>query len=283
MHCGAMLEAALDVLYSIGGNFLETMPDPKAIRANLRLIPLRVHQDILLNSSMLEDAAELTILLPSKTRYEQEGGGTQTSTERRLRYSPEIAGHRIPEARAEWRILNDLGEALGLPMKLDDAEAIRNEMDRVMPMYRGIAQLKTEGDSFQYGGPLLCAQPDFVGRFSALSPPPERASGKFFVASRRGTQFNSMILKETDALTGCARDEIVMNGTDAMRLEIEEGDAVELRSPLGSMIARVALGDVKSGSIQAHWPECNGLIERLYDPASGEPDYNAEVTVRKLK
>ncbi|MDX2180261.1 MAG: FdhF/YdeP family oxidoreductase [Bryobacteraceae bacterium] len=283
MHCGAMLEAALDVLYSVGGNFLETMPDPEAIRANLRLIPLRVHQDILLNASMLEDAAELTILLPSKTRYEQEGGGTQTSTERRLRYSPEITGHRIPEARAEWRILNDLGEALGLPMKLDNAEAIRAEMDRVMPMYRGIAQLKAEGDSFQYGGPLLCAQPDFVGRFSALSPPPERAGGKFFVASRRGTQFNSMILKETDALTGCARDEILMNPTDAMRLEIEEGDAVELRSPLGAMIARVALGDVKSGSIQAHWPECNGLIERLYDPASGEPDYNAEVTVRKLK
>ncbi len=286
MHCGAMLDAAaagdLDALYAIGGNFLETMPDPARMSEALRRVPLRVHQDILLNSSMLEDAGELTVLLPAQTRYEQEGGGTQTSTERRLRYTPEIPGHRIGEARSEWRILVDLGKAMGIDLKLESADAIREEMDRVMPMYRGIAQLKAEGDSFQYGGRLLCSAPDFVGQFSPLTLPVSRGDGKLFVATRRGTQFNSMILKERDALTGCSRDEIIVSAADARQHQLEEGDSVELTSALGRMTARIKLGDVRPGSIQAHWPEANDLIHRQYDPKSGEPDYNAEVTLKKL-
>jgi anaerobic selenocysteine-containing dehydrogenase len=102
------------------------------------------------------------------------------------------------------------------------------------------------------------------------------------VATRRGTQFNSMILKERDALTGCARDEIVVSAADAQKHQLQEGDSVELTSALGRMTARIKLGDVRPGSIQAHWPEANDLIHRQYDPKSGEPDYNAEVTLKKL-
>lgn len=286
LHCGAMLDAAhdgaLDVLYAIGGNFLETMPDPVRMAQSLERVPLRIHQDILLNSSMLADAGEATILLPAKTRYEQEGGGTQTSTERRLRYSPELS-RQVGEARSEWKILVDLGRRCGKNLRFENGDAIRAEMDYVMPMYRGIAQLKAEGDSFQYGGPLLCTAPDFVGKFSALPLPPSRSeSGKFFVVTRRGTQFNSMIYKDRDALTGCARDEIILNADDLRKLSLQDGDSVELRSSLGRMAAKVKTGDTRAGSIQAHWPEANVLIERLYDPQSGEPDYNAEVTVTKL-
>ena len=35
----------------------------------------------------------MIVLLPAQTRYEQRGGGTSTSTERRIRFSPEIPGH----------------------------------------------------------------------------------------------------------------------------------------------------------------------------------------------
>lgn len=285
LHCGAMLDADLDVFYVVGGNFLETMPDPHYIEERLKLTPLRVHQDILLNSSMLADAGEMTILLPAKTRYEQEGGGTQTSTERRIRYTPEIPGHRIAEARAEWKILCQLGKACGVDLGFDHADQIREEIDQVMPMYRGIAQLKKEGDSFQYGGPILCTAPGFKGKFSSLDTPPARPSSpdRFFVITRRGTQFNSMIYKDRDALTGAARDEVIMATVDVLRLELKDGDRIELRSPLGAMEARVMSStDVRPGSIQAHWPEANILIDRFYQPASGEPDYNAEVTLRKL-
>jgi anaerobic selenocysteine-containing dehydrogenase len=102
LFMGQILEAchegAIDVLYNLGGNPLETMPDPVYIKDALERVPLRIHQDIVLNRAALLDAAEATLLLPAQTRYEQAGGGTATSTERRIRFSPQVPGPAIAEA-----------------------------------------------------------------------------------------------------------------------------------------------------------------------------------------
>jgi molybdopterin-dependent oxidoreductase alpha subunit len=83
-----MIEGAgrgeIDVLYSSGGTFLEVLPDPALVRDALREVPLRVHQDIVVSSQMLVDPGDVVVLLPAATRYEQRGGGTQTTTERRI-------------------------------------------------------------------------------------------------------------------------------------------------------------------------------------------------------
>src|SRR6185436_19048329 len=106
-------EGGMDLLYLVGGNMLETMPDPQSARRGLSKPKVRVHQDIVLNTSTLVDAQELVVVLPAQTRYES--GGTSTSTERRIRYSPAVAdpdGVNIPEARAEWEIPSLIGRAL---------------------------------------------------------------------------------------------------------------------------------------------------------------------------
>jgi molybdopterin-dependent oxidoreductase alpha subunit len=298
MHCGAMLEAAargdLDVLYLLGGNFLDTMPEPERMRSALGKLPLRIHQDIVFNTSMLVDSGEATLLLPACTRYEQRGGGTQTSTERRLRYSPYIAGHDVGEARSEWEILAEIGRrSLEGPareaMAFADADQIREEMDRVMPMYRGIAQLKREGDSFQYGGKRLLeggicpALPEGRARFSILDgPAAEEGQETMMLTTRRGAQFNSIVFEGRDALTGAARDEVLLSREDASRLGVTAGDRVLLRSETGELALRVRIGPAAAGTLHAHWPEANVLIRRQYDPASGEPDYNARVTIEKV-
>ena len=109
----AMVEAGargnLDVLYSSGGNFLDVLPDPASVQDALERVPVRVHQDIVVSSQMLVDPGEVVVLLPACTRYEQRGGGTETTTERRVLFSPEIPGPRIGEARSEWEIFADLG------------------------------------------------------------------------------------------------------------------------------------------------------------------------------
>ena len=291
MSCGAMLDAAgeglLDVFYVIGGNFVDTMPDPVRISAAMARVPVRVHQDIVLNSSMLLDSGEACIILPAKTRYEQSGGGTQTSTERRIRYSPHIPGHEVGETRSEWEILAEIGRRAGAPIRFDSADEIRAEMDRVMPLYRGIVQLRAEGQSFQYGGPRLleggvCANlPEGRARFSVVEPP--AASTALKLATRRGTQFNSLVFKETDALTGGAREDVFLSPADASRLGIQSGDPIVLESDLGSMQGRARIEDVQPGTVHAHWPEANVLVACRYDPQSGEPDYNAEITVRRTK
>jgi len=111
-----MIDAAhqgdLDVFYQVGGNFLETLPDPDYVRQALEQIPLRVHQDIILNQQMLVEPRDLVLLLPARTRYEQPGGGTETTTERRILFSPEIPGRRIGESRAEWEIFTMLAQAV---------------------------------------------------------------------------------------------------------------------------------------------------------------------------
>ena len=109
-----MVEAAhrgrLDVLYCAGGNLLRTMPDTDHVREALARVPVRVHQDIILTDQMLIEPGEEVWLLPAKTRYEQDDGGTETSTERRVMFSPELP-RTVGEARAEWKILRDLAAA----------------------------------------------------------------------------------------------------------------------------------------------------------------------------
>jgi molybdopterin-dependent oxidoreductase alpha subunit len=302
MSAPEMLVAAgrgdVDVFYIAGGNFLETMPEPDRMRATLERVPCRVHQDIVLNTSMLADPGEVVVLLPGQTRYEQKGGGTLTSTERRIRYSPEIPGPRIGEAMAEWEIFMRVGEAALAAEKrhlihFDSADQIRAEMDRVMPLYQGIASLHREGDSVQYGGQLLCSNgvcanlPGGRARFSPVEPPPLYAQSgadgnRFYLATRRGKQFNSMVFDSRDPLTGSkSRDEIFISPEDAARLDLRNGDGVRLLSEAGEMQGVCRLAPVVSGTLQAFWPEANVLIGNRLDPASREPDYNAWVTLEK--
>jgi len=291
-----MIEAAhrgeIKFLYSIGGNLLETMPDPNFVAEALAKVPLRVHQDIVLNTSMLLDADEAVVLLPGQTRYEQRGGGTSTSTERRIRFTPEIPGHRIGETLPEWEIPVSIGrKSMSNGDKLfpfDDTQTIREEMSRVMPIYQGIEKLTKEGDQLQWGGPYLfkdgfTAMANNRALFTVLDPPDRRAAeGKFYLATRRGKQFNSMTFGTTDRLMGAGRrDMIFISPEDAERLQLKDGATVIVRSDTGEMKGIVQFAPVKSGTLQAYWPEANVLISRRTDPVSGEPDYNAEVWIEK--
>ena len=54
----AARQGLLDVMYIAGGNFLETMPEPRVVEEAISKPPLRVHQDIVLTSQMLVEPAE---------------------------------------------------------------------------------------------------------------------------------------------------------------------------------------------------------------------------------
>src|SRR5579864_5488630 len=134
----------IDALWQTGGNFVDTMPEPERVIQAMKNIKLRIHQDICVSSNMLIEPADTVLLLPTRTRYEQRGGGTETSTERRVIYSPEIPGPRLPETKDEWEIpvlvaqrADSVRASLFFPWK--DTQDIRDEIDRVCPTYKGIA------------------------------------------------------------------------------------------------------------------------------------------------
>lgn len=282
----------LDLLYCVGGNFLGTLPDPAYVRSALGRAKLRVHQDILLTDQMLVPGEEV-ILLPARTRYEQEGGGTETSTERRVMFSPEIR-RQVGEARSEWRILLEVAGAAHPErahlLGCGDARAIREEIARVVPLYEGVQRLGRTGDAFQYGGPHLCSDgkfgtPDGKARFKAVELPDlSRRPGDYWLSTRRGKQFNTLVFADVDPLNGAPRDAVLMNEEDAGRLHLKRGDPVELVNEQGRLAGRAWPAPLAPGHLQVHWPEGNILIPRgVVDAGGGVPDYNATVRLERVK
>jgi molybdopterin-dependent oxidoreductase alpha subunit len=287
----ACADGDIDVFYCSGGNFLETLPEPAYVRAALGKPSLRVHQDIYVTTQMLLEPADTVVLLPAQTRYEQRGGGTETSTERRIIFSPEIRGPRVGEARSEWEIFTELAARVRPDQRelitFASSEDIRRDIAQAMPSYKGIEQLSKKGDQVQYGGRYLYAggvfeTPDKMGHFTPLTPPElELPPGKFMLSTRRGKQFNSMIHAEKDAITGAGRHALFICRQDAVALGLKEKDRVTVKSDNGAcMEFQIHIDHMHPRSVQAFWPECNLLIRRrVYDAAAGVPDYNAIVEI----
>jgi predicted molibdopterin-dependent oxidoreductase YjgC len=292
-----MVEAAgrgdLDVLYSSGGNFLEVLPDPDAVHDALARVALRVHQDIVVTSQMLVEPADTVVLLPAATRYEQRDGGTETTTERRIAFSPEINGPRVGEARTEWEIFVDLARRVdpgrAYLVAFGTGQEIRDEIARVVPWYDGIQRLRATGDAVQWGGSRLCdgwvfPTADGKARFATVAPHnADVPEGGYLLSTRRGKLFNTMVHRERDPLTGAHRDALFMSSADADAAGYAEGDRVLVRSEHGELQARVHLSAVRPGNVQVFFPEGNVLIRGgTRDARSGVPDYNAVVTVERI-
>jgi predicted molibdopterin-dependent oxidoreductase YjgC len=251
-----------------------------------------VHQDVVLSSAMLVEGDGDVLILPATTRYESPGGGTETSTERRIIFSPEVRGRRIGSAKPEWWVFREVMMRARPDRKhlagLADAAAIREEISRAIPLYRGIEKLAEKGDQVQWGGRILFADGRFAtadgkAHFSAVSTRPAVDDGPgFAVSTRRGKQFNSMVQREFDPLTGAGRDDIFISADDLARLRLAEGAAVRLRSSSGTFNGKLRTAPIKPGNLEVHWPEGNTLLSGdVIDPDSMEPDYNARVTIER--
>jgi molybdopterin-dependent oxidoreductase alpha subunit len=294
----ACARGELDLLYCLGGNFLRTLPEPDYVSRAMANVPMRVHQDIILTDQMFVEARDEVLLLPAKTRYEQDDGGIETTTERRIAFSPEIP-RQVGEARAEWKILRELAAATypdrAHLLGCETGWAMREEIARVVPFYDGIQKLRETGDAIQYGGAHLCADGKFPtadgkGHFRVVDLPKRSAADRgrnggkrtFIVSTRRGKQFNTLIYDEVDPLTGAARDVVFINPDDATSLHLANNDPIALVNDLGRFEGRVFLAPIARGNLQVHWPEANHIIRRgVIDTLGGVPDYNAVVTIEK--
>ncbi|TAH37297.1 MAG: FdhF/YdeP family oxidoreductase [Planctomycetota bacterium] len=295
LKTGAMMQAAhdgrIEFLYSLGGNLIDNMPDPEFMHAAFTRVRFRVHQDIVLNPSAVAEPGEAVLVLPAQTRYEHAGGITSTNTERRIRFSPEIPGPRIAEARAEWWIPAQVAIAVDPALRgaleyPGGTGQIREEMQRAMPAYQGVAALRQAGDWVQWGGPHLfgdgfAKMPGGRARFTCV-PLPNRdlPEGRFVLTTRRGKQFNSMVFADEDRLQGGrARNDVFIAPAEVSALGLRAGQRVVLRNEVGRFEGVLRPADLPPRTLQVYWPESNVLIPRRYDPVSEEPDYNAVVAL----
>ena len=185
-------------------------------------------------------------------------------------------------------------------VRFADAAAIRAEIARAVPLYAGIERLSAKGDQFQWGGSTLYADGRFAtadgkAHFAAIDtvrpvhaavvafdrvPDPTHV---FRVSTRRGKQFNSMIQREVDPLTGAHRDHILISRQDLARLGLSDGATVLLHGAAGSYRGRLQAAPITPGNLEVHWPEGNVLLSAAaIDHDSMEPDYNAVVTLEAM-
>lgn len=287
-----MIDAAhrgeMEVLYCVGSNLFDILPDSRYVREAIEKIPLRIHHDIVLNPQMLVDPADTVLLLPATNRYEMKGGNTETTTERRVIFNPEIPGRRVPDARDEWQVLVEVAKKAKpeLSDKIDftTTQQIREEIAQVIPLYNEIQNLRQKGDQFQWGGPRLGESgqfntPDSKARFAPLVPPQhDIPDGWFQLTTRRGKQFNSMTFSKNDPMISGQRDVVVMAAKDLERLGVENGQSILLRSQTGEFRGRAQAGPIQPGTVMMYWPEANALIRRgLSDPECGMPAYRSEI------
>ena len=262
----------IDVLYSSGGNFLEVLPEPDVVDAALARIPLRVHQDVVLSTQMFTEPGEVVVLLPAATRYEQRDGGTETTTERRIAFSPEIRGPRPGEVRSEWEIFVDLARRVA-PERADlctfaSGQEIRDEIARVVPVYSGVELLRTTGDAIQWGGTRLCEggtfpTPDGRARFLAVAPsevdvPAGQLRARARAAASSSTRWCT---QQKDPLTGAMRDALFMAAVRHRRRSVF---ATATASSCVPTTARCAPGCTRArcdpATCRSFFPEGNVLL-----------------------
>ena len=88
-----------------------------------------------------------------------------------------------------------------------------------------------------------------------------------------------MVQERGDAITGAARDSVLISAADAARLGLSEGAPVILRNDHGELRCSVFTAPIAPGNVQVHWPEGNVLIGHRRSAEADVPDYNARVEI----
>jgi len=241
-----MIEAAeqgrLKALYIMGENPVRNLPQPDRVREALERVEFTVVQDILLT----ETAGMANAVLPAAAFAEK--GGAFTNLEGRIQpFEPVL---RPPgEALPDWEILGRLFAELGYPQRVDSLRDIREEIARLIPMYGdaagldGPAWVKAESrrQLFRVSGegepiPFSPVIP-FEAEAADQDYPFQAILGSKRIHLGGGTRTGRSNRVRSFGVTGA----IELSREDGSRLNLKDGDRVNLFSPYGSISREITL------------------------------------------
>jgi molybdopterin-dependent oxidoreductase alpha subunit len=283
-HAGQVATALI-----LGGNLFAANPDRRWAGEALRRIGHTVYVATKLNEGHVHGRARTTLILPALARDEEGQATTQESMFNYVRLSdggvPAVAG----EMRSEVAIVADLARRI-LPVgrfaweSLSDHAALRRAIARCVPGWEALAEIGTTHREFQVGGRTFhepaFATADGKARFH-VTPLPAFAVGRDefrLMTLRSEGQFNSVVYDEEDLYRGNRRrDVVMMNGDDARRLGLREGDPVTVATEVGHLAVHVAIVDLPPSNLAMYYPEANALVPGRIDPASRTPAFKSVV------
>lgn len=290
-------------LYLMGENPMLSDPDIGHAKAALENVEFMVSQEIFLS----ETAEFADVVLPAACYAEK--NGTHTNTERRVqrwRKAIDPPG----EAKPDWLIICEIARLMGYEKQFlyRDENEIFDEIASVTPSYAGMNYERLEHpyalqwpcpDADHPGTQILhkerFATKDGLGVFTAVEwrPPAEitdslypmiLTTGRSIWHWHTGTMTRRSKTLDNEVKTGW----VEINGEDAKKLEIDNGEMVRVSSRRGRIeIPAKVTEDIKVGEvfIPFHFKEhpANILTNNAVDSISKIPEYKAcAVKVEKI-
>ncbi len=300
----AMEQGSMRGAYIIGENPAESEADLNRVRRLLGGLDILVVQDIFLTRT----AEMADVVFPATVAW-AESDGTVTSSERRVQ---RVRAALTPpgQARDDIEILGEMARRLGVDWGDPSHEDLWDELRSLSPAHAGMSwgRLEAEG-GLQWpcpsedhpGSPFLHGwlwEDDLGGRgpapFTVVAHegPKEELSEEFPLRLTTGRALDSY---NTGVQSGGYNspirhgDTIDINATDALRLQLVDGERVRVSSPRGSVETRVRIHpDIPEGLTFTtfHFPDLvdtNLLTSDAWDRRSGTAEFKAaSIRIDKL-
>jgi formate dehydrogenase major subunit len=129
---GSILAGGVRGMYMLGENPFLSDPNINKVRKALSALEFLVVQDIFLT----ETAEFADVILPATSYLEKDG--SYTNTDRRVQLGRKVLDPP-GQARADWEIVQDLGQRLGLDWNYTHPREVFDEMVAVMPSYANLS------------------------------------------------------------------------------------------------------------------------------------------------
>jgi formate dehydrogenase alpha subunit len=295
----AVLDGRVKAMVILGENPVVSDADSLHVEKALKALDFLLVIDIF--NTPTSDLAH--VVLPGASFAEKEG--TFTNTERRvqmIRKAVEPPG----DAKADWRIIQELSNRFGYSMDYESPRSVMEEIARVTPSYGGITYNRLQGDGLQWPcpntdhpGTKFLHQGRFTrgkGLFSSIEykPPAEVAdeeypfqltTGRIHVHYHTGTMTRNSPSLERE-VNECFLE---MHPSDAAQLKIADGESVVVESRRGSVSTRVKLTDAEGRRtvfMPFHFLEsrANILTNPTFDPIAKIPEFKVcAVKIKKME
>ncbi len=285
---GLAYDGKIKAMYIIGENPMLSDPDLSHVKKSLKKLDLLVVQDIFLT----ETAQLADVVLPSASFAEKDG--TFTNTERRVQRVRKAVSSP-GDAKDDWKIICNLADKMGYPMKYGNPRDIFREISEVTPSYSGITYERIEHEGLTWpcptkdhpGTPVLHKEQFSrgLGLFHAIEyiPPAELPDKKyplFLTTGRVLYQYHTgTMTMKSDGLNQLAPECFVeISKKDAKAYHIKDNDMLKIISRRGKIKARAKISErAKQGTvfIPFHYVRAaaNKLTNTALDPVAKIPEY----------
>jgi formate dehydrogenase alpha subunit len=276
-------------LYIMGENPMVSDPDLNHVEEALKNTEFLVVQDIFLT----ETAALADVVLPAASFAEKEG--TFSNTERRVQRVRK-AIEPVGKSKADWVILMDILNRLGIAKKYNNPSEIMAEISSLTPSYGGITYERLdELGSLQWPCPTTdhpgttylhkAAIARGKGLFKAIEYKPSNelpdAEYPFVLTTGRVLYHyhTRTMTGKVDGLNALSPESFLeINPSTAKTLGIVDGSMVRVSSRRGSITTTAKVtGKIKAGVVfmPFHFAEgaANMLTNPALDPISKIPEY----------